>query len=236
MPRTARSLQGGYCYHVLSRGNARAEIFHDEADYAAFVRLLRRACARVPMRLLAYCLMPNHFHLALWPNGDGDVSAWMEWLLTAHVGRYRRRYRSTGHIWQGRFKAFPIAQDEHLLMVLRYIERNALRANLVCRAEDWRWSSLSEWIMPSTLGWLDAGPVARGPDWLAIVNEPQTEAELARMRLSIQRGRPFGNEEWTEQAAQALRLQFTLRSGGRPPRKDRAIAPDTPTADPGLFG
>ena len=235
MPRTARSLLGGYCYHVLNRGNARAAVFHDDEDYAAFVRLLRRACARVPMRLLAYCLMPNHFHLALWPRGDGAVSAWMEWLLTAHVGRYRRRYRSSGHIWQGRFKAFPIAEDEHLLMVLRYIERNALRANLVGRAEDWRWSSLSEWLRPSTLAWLDAGPVPRGPDWLAVVNQPQTEAELARMRLSVERGRPFGTEEWTKQTAQTLGLQFTLRSGGRPRRKDRAVSPDTPTPDAGLF-
>jgi putative transposase len=70
MPRTARAAVGGYCYHVIDRGNRRAEVFHHEGDYHAFVRLLRRACARVPLRLLAYCLMPNHFHLVVWPAAD----------------------------------------------------------------------------------------------------------------------------------------------------------------------
>jgi len=231
MPRSPRSWLGGYCYHVLSRGNARAEVVHDEADYAAFVRLLRRACARVPMRVLAYGLMPNHFHLARWPVGDGAVSRWMDWLLTAHVGRYRKRYRSSGHIWQGRFKAFPICQDEHLLVVLRYIERNALRANLVTRAEEWRWSSLHERLLGQAMPWLDAGPAPRPADWLQSVNEAHTEAELARLRQSVQRGCPFGGPDWTTQTAAALGLEFTLRPCGRP--KKRPVTP--PAAEPGLF-
>jgi len=82
------------------------------------------------MRVLAYCLMPNHFHLALWPQADGDLSRWMQWVLTAHVRRYHRHYGSSGHVWQGRFKAFPIQADGHLLTVLRYIERNPVRAGL----------------------------------------------------------------------------------------------------------
>jgi putative transposase len=169
MPRTARASVGGYCYHVLNRGNRRAQVFHDADDYAAFLRLLRRASARVPMRLLAYCLMPNHFHLVLWPPGDADLSAWMGWLLTAHVRRHHRRYRSSGHIWQGRLKAFPISEHEHLLSVLRYVERNPLRANLVERAEDWPWSSLRSWAAPPLVRFLHPGPVPRGPDWLARV-------------------------------------------------------------------
>jgi putative transposase len=93
--------------------------FYDAADYDAFVRLLRRACARLPLRLLAYCLMPNHFHLGLWPAAEGQLSDGMGWLLTAHVRAYPRRYRSSGHVWQGRFKAFPIQEDDHLFTVLR---------------------------------------------------------------------------------------------------------------------
>src|SRR3990172_7915988 len=146
MPRTARASVGGMCYHAINRGNGRAELFHKEDDYAAFVRLVEEACERLPMRVLAYCLMPNHFHLALWPHGDGDLGRWMQWLLTAHVRRYHRHYGSSGPVWQGRFKAFPIQQDEHLLTVLRYIEANPLRARLVKRAEDWRWSSARLWL------------------------------------------------------------------------------------------
>ena len=137
MPRTARASVGQYCYHVINRGNGRGQVFHADGDFHAFIALLDDACRRLPMRVLAYCLMPNHFHLALWPYGDGDLSRWMQWLLTAHVRRYHRWYESSGHVWQGRFKAFPIEQDEHLLTVLRYIEQNPIRAKLVTRAEDW---------------------------------------------------------------------------------------------------
>jgi putative transposase len=115
MPRTARATAGGYCYHVLNRGNRRAGVFHADGDYEAFVRLLGEAVARFPVRLLGFCLMANHFHLALWPPGDADLSACMHWLLTTHASRYLKRYRTTGHVWQGRFKAVPIEEDDHLL-------------------------------------------------------------------------------------------------------------------------
>ncbi len=95
--------------------------------------------------------MPNHFHLALWPRADGDLSRWMHWILTTHVRRYLCHYGSSGHVWQGRFKASPIQDDDHLRVVLRYIERNPLRAGLVERAESWPWSSLSRADHPPAL-------------------------------------------------------------------------------------
>src|SRR5205807_2713995 len=108
MPRTGRAAIGGYCYHAMNRGNERAEVFHSEDDYHAFVRLMRQASARVGMRVIAYCLMPNHFHCVLGPRGDVDMARWMEWLLTTQVSRYRKRYGGSGHVWQGRYRAFPI--------------------------------------------------------------------------------------------------------------------------------
>ena len=137
MPRASRAAAGGFCYHVLNRGNARAEVFHKDGNYDAFIKIIAEASLRNPMRVLAYCLMSNHFHLALWPAKDGDLSRWMQWLLTTYVRRYQRHYHSNGHIWQGRFKAFPVQEDDHLRVALRYIERNALRAAVVERAEDW---------------------------------------------------------------------------------------------------
>lgn len=133
MPRTVRASVGGICYHVIVRGNAQLEVFHKDGDYRAFVELIGLACQRIPMRVLAYCVMPNHFHLALWPPSDRDLGRWMQWLLTAHVRRYHQHYRSSGHVWQGRFKAFPIEQNEHLLTVLRYVDPNPLRAGLLGR-------------------------------------------------------------------------------------------------------
>jgi putative transposase len=222
MPRGARATQGGYCYHVRNRGNARRTVFHKEGDLEAFVKLLGQAQERVDVRLLAYCLMPNHFHLVVWPRQDGDLSDYMMWLLTAHVRRYHQHYRSCGHVWQGRFRAFAIQEDDQLLSVLRYIERNPVRAGLVQRAEDWRWSSASRVAvgMPR----LDASPVPRPEGWLQHVNEPQTEAEVARLRLSVQRGRPFGETPWMTEAAQRLGLEASLRPRGRR-RKDRAELP-----------
>ena len=131
MPRAARASVGDVRYHVINRGNRQQRVVHKDADYQAFLKAIGHACVEVPMRVLGYCLMPNHFHLAVWPSGDGDLSRWMHWLLNTHVRRYHQRYHSSGHIWQGRFKAFPIEADEHLLTVLRYIERNPVRANLV---------------------------------------------------------------------------------------------------------
>ena len=126
MSRNARASRANWCYHVSNRGNGRAEVFHKDEDFAAFVRLFELANARLPMRLVGWCLMPNHFHLVLWPRRDGDLGRWMQWLLASHVRRYHRHYGGSGHVWQGRFKAFPIQRDEHFLTVLRYAERNPL--------------------------------------------------------------------------------------------------------------
>ena len=168
------------------------------------------------MRVLAYCLLPNHFHLALWPHEDGDLSRWMQWLLTAHVRRYHRHYGGSGHVWQGRFKAFPIQQDEHLLTVLRYIERNPLRANLCARAEQWAWGSAKLWLPGADNTLVVRGPVSRGECWLDHVNCALSEGELAAARNSVQRGAPFGSPIWNRRTAQTLGLEFSLRPRGRP--------------------
>ena len=216
MPRTARASKGNWVYHVLNRGNGRAEVFHNNDDYAAFIQLLPEACERVSMRVLAYCLMPNHFHLVLWPREDGDLGRWMQWLMTSHVRRYHRHYGGSGHVWQGRFKAFPIQQDEHLLAVLRYAERNPLRANLVRRAENWRWSSLRLRLPGAGTSLLSPGPVPLGSDWIEHVNAVQSAAELVALRRSLTRGAPYGTDRWQRLAARRLGLESTLQPRGRP--------------------
>ncbi len=127
MPRTARASQAGYSYHVLNRGNARSEVFHRPGDFSAFLQVISESSVRSPMGLLAYCLMPNHFHLVVRPHADGDLSRWMQWLLDTHVRRYVKYHGHSGHLWQGRLKAFPIEDDNHLVTVVRDVERNPLR-------------------------------------------------------------------------------------------------------------
>jgi len=136
-------------------------------------------------------------------------------------------YHTSGHVWQGRFRAFPIQEDEHLLTVLRYVERNALRANLVARAEEWRWSSLQSWGRPDLMPFLHPGPVPRAADWLEYVNAPQTEEELARLRHSVRRGTPFGSEAWILETARRLGLESSLRAPGRP-RQNSQIGDESP--------
>ena len=106
MPRTARASVGGVFYHALNRGNRRETVFHKPADYGAFVAAFADAIRRLPLDLVGYCLMPNHFHLVLRPVADGDLGRWMRWLLTAHAQRYHRHYKTSGHVRQGRFKIF----------------------------------------------------------------------------------------------------------------------------------
>lgn len=209
---------GGICYHVINRGNRRATVYHAAEDYVAFVRLIQQACVRIPMRVLAYCLMPNHFHLVLWPHEDGDMSRWMHWLLTTHVVRYHMIRGTSGRVWQGRYKAFPIEQDRHLLTVLRYVERNPLRANLVKRAIDWKWSSLAHQDCVASRTLLSESPVTKPPEWIQFVDRPQTNEELEALRNCSFKCAPFGSDPWVRDTAERLGLKSSLRGPGRPKR------------------
>ena len=227
MPRTNRIAPGGWVFHVLNRGNARMRIFDDAADYRAFERVLCETIERFRMRLLAYCVLPNHWHIVLWPRRDGDLGRFMQRLTITHVRRWHlhRHTVGTGHLYQGIYKSLPIQQDEHFLTVCRYVERNALRANLVDQAEAWPWSSLATRQMshaqrerqekPLLTDW----PVDRPRNWRQWVNKPQTEQELEALRQAIQRGRPYGSNTWQKRSAARLSLQSTLRPRGRPKKK-----------------
>jgi putative transposase len=225
MGRPLRASDANYVYHALNRANGRLPLFEKDADYEAFLRVLAEACERVPVRLLSYCVMPNHWHLVLWPRRDGDLSRFVGWLTLTHTQRWHahRHSTGTGHVYQGRFKSFPVEEDDHFLTLCRYAERNPLRARLVRQAEDWRWSSLWQRATgttdnrPPLADW----PVPRPRRWTAIVNAAQTQAEEEALRLAIQRGRPVGGEAWVARAAKRLGLEGTLRPRGRPPKQEK---------------
>src|SRR5260370_40110639 len=144
MGRVLRTDVGGLVYHVLNRANARMPLFGKAGDYDAFERVLGEAHARYGTRILAYCVLPNHWHLVLWPQRDGELSRFVGWLTLTHTQRWHahRHSAGSGHLYQGRFKSFPVQEDDHLLTVLRYGDRNPLRANLVGAAGEWHWASL----------------------------------------------------------------------------------------------
>ena len=219
MPRHPRATPGGYVYHALNRAVARLPLFEKAGDFDAFERVLAEAVEEHPIRVLAYCLMPNHWHFVLWPERDGELTACLRWLTHTHTQRWHAHYHTagTGHLYQGRFKAFPVQEDDHLYTVLRYVERNPLRAKLVSRAETWRWSSLGRQANPHGAEWLlHPWPVPRPPDWVERVNRPETIAEVEAVRRSVLRGQPFGELEWQQQTARQLGLNYTFRPRGRP--------------------
>lgn len=195
-------------------------IFRKNADYIAFEQVLEETWERTGIRILSYCVMPNHWHLLLWPRENGELSEVMRWLAVTHTQRRHAHYHTsgTGPIYQGRFKSFPVESDDHFLTVARYVERNALRGNLVERVQDWQWSSL--WRRrqrdKNATKILSAWPVPVPSDWTRRVNSPLTEAELTSLRRSVRRGQPYGNDDWVQQTAKQLRLESTLRPTGRP--------------------
>lgn len=207
-------------FHVLNRGVGRLRLFFKDADYAAFEEILEEVLAVQPMRICSYCLMPNHWHLILWPENDGDLPIFMQRLSVTHVTRWQRHRKQVGHghVYQGRFKSFPVSTDAYFYQVARYVERNALRSKLVDRAESWRWSSLwrRELGSPGQRRMLGKWPVGLPRDWSQLVNRPQSEAELQAIRRCVNRGQPLGEPSWVDQCAAKLGLESTLRSRGRP--------------------
>jgi putative transposase len=220
MGRPLRHCPGGYVYHVLNRANGRLTLFRKDGDYDAFQRVLAEACTRLPMRVLSWCVMPNHWHLVVWPQADGDVSRFVGWLTLTHTQRWHAHYHNTGsgHLYQGRFKSFPVQEDEHLLTVCRYVERNPLRAGLAKRAEDWRWCSLWHRRAGTALAQvvLREWPILCPSTWLADVNAAQTLGEMEALRRCVKRGQPFGEESWVEATVKRLGLEGTMRPQGRP--------------------
>jgi putative transposase len=222
MPRTARAIAGECCYHVLNRGNKKAAIFHEPADYSQFLALIYRAQQRIELPILAACLMPNHVHLVVRPSGASDLARWTHWLFTSHVRWHHAKYASTGRLWQGRFKAFVMQEDHHLLTVMRYVERNALRAKLVERAEDWEWGSLAWRRARTSPVKLADSPVPLPSYWRHLVNEPHTAAEISEIRTCVNRQRPFGEQTWMSERAETLGVENSLAPIGRP-RKSRRV-------------
>jgi len=224
MGRSKRIVLGGLIYHVINRSNAGMQIFDSKGDYEAFERIMWQASERFGMRILSYCIMPNHWHLILWPGQDGDLSRFMGWLTLTHTQRWHAHRQSvgSGHVYQGRFKSFVVQSNEYFLTVCRYVESNALNAELVKRAEEWQWSSLyrrvseTKGLQEPLADW----PVQKPENWVLLVNRDETGGHGKRMLSSLhdsmKRGRPFGDQKWVDMMIDKFGLESTMRPRGRP--------------------
>lgn len=211
-------------FHVLNRSVGRRTIFEKDADYLAFLNVFAETLRTRPMRICAYSLMPNHWHMLLWPKHDGDLPAFMQQLTNTHVKRWKEHYeeKGYGHLYQGRYKSFPVQTEEYFYTAAHYVERNPVRARLADRVESWPWSSgghlpCDGLDLPPLSSW----PLPRPSDWADIVNSPQSEKEVVQLRNSVNRGSPLGDAAWVETVAKRLGLEYTLRPRGRPQGRNR---------------
>ena len=215
MPRRALRDAGGIVFHVLNRSARRSRLFYKPEDYVAFEVILAVALRKFRVRLLAYCVMPNHWHLVLWPEGS-DLPRFMHWLTLIHARQWHEANgtHGSGHVYQDRYRAIPVQDDRHLLTLIRYVERNPLRAHLVDRAEQWQWSSAWDGGHSCNRMKLTPWPIPRPVNWIEMLNETQTGAELEAVQKVIRGNRPLGEEAW--RATVAVRVGLSLRRRGRP--------------------
>src|SRR3989338_1076349 len=223
MPRNARVDVGGEIYHVINRANGRMEIFHDKEDYQLFEELLRETKDLVDMRILAYVLMPNHWHLLLYPKADGDLGTFMHRLSNAHTRKVHAKTKTngSGHLYQGRYKSFLAGTDKYLLTLIKYIERNPVRAKIVRQCENWQWGSAWRRINGDKKQnkLLDPSPTPLPHGYTRWINTPETATDLELVRSSVTKGVPYGGERWVDKMVTKYHMESTLHSPGRPKKQ-----------------
>lgn len=220
MGRGRRVDVGGMVYHVLNRANFRSRLFRGASHYQEFLTILEEGLKYVPMRILAYCLMPNHWHLVLHPRADGDLTKYLQRVTLTHTQRYHAKTRTVGygHLYQGRYKSLLVESDRHFLALVRYVERNAKRAGLVTKAEEWPWSSVHVRLLGTAQQrkLVSPWPTPEPRDYVQYLNRSQGAEEVEKIRSAIQKSRPFGGEKWVSNAVAKFGLKATMRNRGRP--------------------
>ncbi len=218
MPRVARVAVGGVVYHCINRSNGQVTIFNTDEEYRHFESLLQEGVELIGMRILAYCIMPNHWHLVLYPRNDADMGEFVRWITTTHV-RQRRAQTGTigqGHLYQGTYKSFPVETETYLQQLMVYVEQNPLRAKLVRRAENWKWSSLYRRERGTDAKLLAELPIELPYDYVHVVNTLPSDEIQETVRQSVNRGTPFGSTSWVDEMVQRFKLESTIRKPGRP--------------------
>jgi putative transposase len=205
----------------MNRAAKRVQLFDANKDYIAVEGLLLKAKMATGIRVLDYCIMPNHFHFILWPRAAREMSQFMRRFTGTHAQVWQNAKCSTGSgaVYQGRYKAIPVQTGEYFYNVCRYVERNPLRAGLVARAEEWPWSGLWRRLHGEDGDLLNPWPIPYPSDWLQIVNAPMEASETKNVQRAIKRGIPLGDPDWIAKTAEVVGLKHRLRSRGRPSKQ-----------------
>lgn len=217
MSRLARVVIPGLPHHVTQRGNRREQVFFGDGDYRYYLKLTAAAAQAACVEIWAYCLMPNHVHFLAVPSTPDGLRAVFADTHRRYTAFINARREQTGHLWQGRF-ASVVMDERHLLAALRYVALNPVRAGLVERAVDWRWSSARAHVAGLDDGVVRVEPaLERTGDFSAFLAETQDEAAIAALRASYASGRPVGEPSWlTELEVRAGRSFARGKPGPRP--------------------
>lgn len=218
MPRVARIIAPQYPHHITQRGNNRADVFLDEEDKATYLSVLKNYCEKLSVEIWAYCLMTNHVHIMAVPTDEGSLSRCIgrtNLLYTQHINR---KYKRSGRLWQNRFFSTVVETESYLWAVARYIEQNPVKAKLVNRPEDYRWSSCRGNIsgkgdgLVTSEGWL--GEKERGAYKIFLMQQdPATDQKI---RVSTSTGRPMGSEGFIADLERKLSRKLLPGKAGRP--------------------
>jgi len=216
MARLARFVLPEVPHHVTQRGNGRQRTFFSDADYGLYRDLLKDHCAKAGVSVWSWVLMPNHVHLILTPSHADGLRAALSRVHRIYAGHIHTREKRTGHFWQGRFGC--VAMDEaHLAAAIPYVALNPVRARLVQRSEEWRWSSVHAHLDPARGdGLTDTAPVAgRIADFRAMLRAGENEAASMALRRAETIGRPLGGPEFQKRVESALGRSAMPKKRGR---------------------
>ncbi len=207
-------------YHVINRSNARWNIFKVAKDFQGILKSLQETLELIPMGIFAFCLMSNHWHFIVRPKENGDMGKFFGKFTQKATQRWHTQHGSvgSGHLFQGRFKSFLVEKDSYFLQLAKYVEANALRVNMVKKAEDWKWGSLYLRLKNPELTkqLLTPWPIDMPKDYLGLVNNPLPKIQLNNIRHSIEKSKPLGTEQWVKRQIDKYDLGYTLREPGRP--------------------
>jgi putative transposase len=218
MARLARVVIPGHPHHVTQRGNGRARTFFADGDYQLYRDLLATHCRANAVKVWAWCLMPNHVHLILVPSDPDGLRRALARVHRAYAGVIQARRKRTGHFWQGRFGAVAM-DEEHLAVALRYVSLNPVRARLVTRAQDWRWSSVRAHLRGKEDGLTELAPINdRFPDFADLIASEPEEDMFRSLRAAESIGRPLGNDRFLDRIER--RTGRAVRPGKRGPKPD----------------
>jgi len=216
MPKIPRVVIPGCPHHVVQRGNRRLKVFFSDDDKGVYLELIRRHAQKCGLSIWAYCLMDNHVHMVIIPKEKDS--------LARGLGEAHRKYTSLinirenwrGYLWQGRFISYPM-DGGHLFAAVRYIERNPVRARIVSRAEQYKWSSAPAHVLNAQDNLLSPCPLTREiTDWATYLAQTDEDAEVRKLVAHERTGRPLGDKAFVRKLEVLTGRALALKKRGRP--------------------